>query len=387
VKVLLVSAMFPPIRTGTSFYAKNLASSLVARGHSVSVVALENDEGDHEHYPFRLRRLPAFHLRFLKFFKHFRICSIYLGNFHRMRKVAKECEADVVLLVNHYLDIAFPAIYAAKALGLPLICSVGTQLQSSNPWRHKLLNVFDRLICGNLVFPHCTKVIAWDREILRYLVEVHGPAIEKKCEIVNYGVNGDPTQLLNHQHDYALHNQILCIGSVIKQRSYVPLVRAFALIADAFPQLQIKIIGHIYFEEAVHTARQLGVADRVVFTGELPHTIVLEELSRSDAYYVSLTGRYLGLGTATIEAMLMGVPSIANIPGDLLGTVRIEDGTHLVIANDASPESIAGKLRSVLLDPQLRHRVGQGGRCLIQEQMSWDKVARDLEMSIMPLIH
>lgn len=379
--------MFPPIRTGTSFYAKNLAYSLIGRGHSVTVVALSNSEQDHESYPFHVHRLPSLHVPFLPFFKHFRISTAYPGNFKRMQELARQCKADVIILVNHYLDTAFLAAYAANTLGIPLICSVGTQLQSSDPWRHRLLNSLDRLICGNLVFPHCTLIVAWDREILRYLTDVHGVAIAKKCAIVNYGVNGDPSLLLNHQHDYALHNQILCIGSVIKQRSYVPLVRAFSLIAEEFPELQIKIIGHVYHDEAVRTADQLGVANRVIFTGELPHSKVLEELSRSDAYYVSLTGRYLGLGTATIEAMLMGVPSVANVPGDLLGTVHIDDGVHLVIADDSAPEAIAGKLRKVLGDRELRSRVGQGGRRLIQEQMNWGKVAQDMEAAIMPLIH
>ena len=386
-KLLLVSAMFPPIRTGTSFYARNLALALQARGHEVTVVTVENDRPDPERHPFPVHRLPAIHIPGIPFFKHFRVSTAYPGNFRRMRKLCADTGAQAILLVNHYLDIAFPAAHAAKSCGIPLVCSVGTQLQSSEAWRHRLLNVFDRLICGRLLFPSCARIIAWDREILRYLVDVHGPQIAGKSIIVNFGVNGDPAQFLEHRHDYALHNQIICVGSVIKQRSYVPVVRAFGEIAGEFPGIRLKIAGHVYLDDAVHEARRLGLAERVVFAGEVPHSGVLEEFANSDVYYVSLTGQYLGLGTATMEAMLMGVPALANVPPDLLGNARLEDGTHLIIADDPDPRALAAQLRSILTDEALRRRVGEGGRRFIQEHMSWDKVARDMEAAIAPLVH
>ena len=42
--ILLVSAMFPPMVTGTSFYARNLAGALSEDGHKVSVVTVENND-------------------------------------------------------------------------------------------------------------------------------------------------------------------------------------------------------------------------------------------------------------------------------------------------------------------------------------------------------
>jgi glycosyltransferase involved in cell wall biosynthesis len=383
--VLLVSAMFPPIKTGTSFYARNLACALQARGHEVTLVALESDEPHTENLPFPVHRLPAVRVRGIRFFKHFRVSTAHLANFRRIRELATAARAQAVLLVNHYLDIAFLAIYAARRLRIPLLCSVGTQLQSSDPWRHRLLNVFDRLICGRLIFPHCERIIAWDKEILRYLTDVHGAGIARKCAIVNFGVNGELSGFLAHRHDYRLQNQIVCIGSVIKQRSYVSMIRAFQELAGEFPALRLKIIGHVYFDAALRAVQQAGLSQRVTFTGELAHDEVLRELAASDAYYVSLTGRYLGLGTATMEAMLMGVPAIANVPADLLGTVRMDDGHHLLIA-DSDPGAIASKIRSLLRDREQRERVGQGGRQFIQANMSWERVAADMEAAIMPLV-
>jgi glycosyltransferase involved in cell wall biosynthesis len=289
--------------------------------------------------------------------------------------------------VNHYLDIAFPAIRAARRCNIPLICSVGTQLQSLDPARDRVLNALDRLICGRLVFPACARVIAWDTQILRYLDDVHGQPVTGKTVIVNYGVNGDPARFLAHRHDYARHNQILGVGAVSEQRSFVPLVRAFHRLVGEFPALRLKIIGHVYFDAAVRLASELGLEGHVTFADEMPHARVLEEMGRSDVLYSSLTAKYVGLGTATIESMLMGLPTVANTPLDLLGGPVLEDGVHLVHCPGDADHEIAASLRRVLTDEALRRRVGEGGRRFIQEYMNWDKVARDMEAAIAPLVH
>ncbi len=311
-------------------------------------------------------------------FKHFRICSILPSNYYKVYKIVKTAKPDVVLLVNHYLDIAFPAIVASIINKIPLICAVGTQLQSCNPLRNRILNLCDRLICGCLVFPFCKKIIAWDREILRYLHEVHGNKVTDKCEIVNWGVNGDPVEFLSHEHDYSLHNQILGVGSVSEQRNFLSLVEAFSIIALDYPSLKLKIVGHIYYDAAVHLARRLGIADRVVFTGELPHEQVLTEIKRSDAYFVSLTAKYVGLGTASIETMLMGVPIIANVPAKLLGNQTLKDMDDIILCYKLTPMEIADKIRLLLDSELLRERIGQSGRKFVNQHLNWPKVAKDM---------
>lgn len=376
--VLIVSAMFPPIRTGTSFYTRNLALGLRERGNEVVVATLRNAEAD-DGYPFRVVRLPAVHFPVRNYFKHLRLCALFPRNYTRLAALARETSAQVVLLVNHYLDIAFPAIYAARRAGAPLVCSVGTQMQSPNPVRHRILNLLDRTICGGLIFPACERIVSWDDQITRYLRDVHGERIADRIAHVNYGVNGDPRQFTGHEHDYRGHGQILGVGAVIEQRDYTALVRAFAGVAGEFPAARLKIVGHVYHDRAMKLAAQLGLADRVEFTGELPHEQVLAELRRSDVYFASLTGRYIGLGTATIEAMLMGVPTIVNAYPEILVRATLRDMEHAVLLSGLSPADIASRLRTLLADAAVRERIGQGGRRFVAEHMSWSRVAADME--------
>jgi glycosyltransferase involved in cell wall biosynthesis len=339
---------------------------------------LRNIDAD-DRYPFRVVRMSAMHMPVKNYFKHLRVCSLFPGNYSTLAALARETRAQVVLLVNHYLDIAFPAIFAAKRARVPLVCSVGTQLQSPNPFRHRVLTFLDQLICGGIVYPACTRIVSWDDQITRYLRDVHGDGIVDKISLVNYGVNGDPRRFTDHRHEYAMHGQILGVGAVIEQRDFTALVEAFGLISTEFPSLRLKIIGHVYYDRAVRLAADLGLADRVTFTDELPHDQVLEELGRSDAYFASLTGRYVGLGTATIEAMLMGVPTVVNAYAGILGRAILRDMHDAVLLPSLAPPEIAGRLRTLLADAALRERIGRGGQAFVSEHMSWSKVAEDLE--------
>lgn len=378
--------MFPPIRTGTSFYSKNLARALAHRGHEVVVMTVVNAQAGEEECDFPVHRLRALHLPLKRLFNDFRLTAIYPGNYMRMQRIARDCGAKVILLVNHYLDIAFPAIFTSKKLGIPLICSVGTQLQSSDTRHHRILRVLDRLICGKTVFPFCREVIAWDTQILQYLSDVHGPKVVNKTTVVNFGPNGEVDSFLAHTHDYSLHHQVLGVGAVTEQRDFTALVRAFGLIAGEYPRLRLRIVGHVYHDAAVRLAAELGLGQRVSFEGEWPHGRVLEEFKRSDMYFVSLSGRYLGLGTATIEAMLMGTPVMANVPLDLLGKAVLRDMEDIVHLDGLAPDVIAQKARKLLDDDALREKVGRGGREFVRRHLNWDQVGQDMEALLFSVV-
>lgn len=372
--------MFPPIRTGTSFYSANLAESLVSIGHNVTVVTVKNDgAGQYEGCSYNVERIPALHIPIKNYMKHFRICSLLPGNYFRMNRIFRDVNPDIVLVVNHYLDIVFPALFLSFVKKVPIICSVGTQLQSCNTRRNRILNIFDRLICGNLIFPFCNKIIVWDNEIKRYLMDVHDDRFDSKYRLIKYGINGDIGEFIEHKHSYALKNQIIGVGAVSEQRNFVALVEGFALIADRYPDVKLKIIGHVYFDLAVKRSSDLKLGDRITFVGELHHDDVLLELKQSDVFYSSLTADYVGLGTATVESMLMGIPTIVNSPSDLFGENLLIDMEHVALIDSLSPEIIASKLTVILERRDLRENIGMNGRLFIQQNLNWEKVSADME--------
>lgn len=373
--------MFPPIQTGSSFYARDVALALQARGHTMGVVTLRNPQAVDDRLPFSVGRLPAFHCPIPGFFKHLTVSSLFPGNYRRLVARVREFRPHWLFLVNHYLDIALLAVAAARLTRTPLACSIHTQLQATTPWRQRVLSILDRLICGRLILPRCNRIVAMDREIERYLLETHGAGLRPRIHIAPYGVSSE----IPSEHSYELHGQLIGIGAVIEQRDFLAAVRVFHRLLPRFPGLRLKIVGHVYHRAAVKLARELGIADRVVFTGELSHDRVLEETARSDAYLGLFSGRYTGLGTAAIESMLMGVPAIANVGSDLFGPALLRDMENYVSADTSDLDAIACKTASILENAGLRRAIGQAGRRLVQEQLAWDRTASSLETSFAEL--
>ena len=376
-KILIVSGMFPPIRTGTAFYTQNLAQSLKAYGHDVQIISL-GKHGKEVIQNIVVHRIPAINFPLAGFFKHFRLCAWNILNWWRINSILRKSNSEVIILVNHYLDIAFPVIFASYINKIPLVCSVGTQLQSLNPIRNKILNLLDKVICGLIIFPCCKRIIAWDSQIKQYLQDVHGDNILNKISIVNYGVNGNAKELLSYNHNYEIDNIIIGVGAVSEQRSFVPLVKAFSSLIKKFPRLRLRIVGHVYYDEACKLAKSLGIEDKIDFTGEKPHEEVVKLMCSSTLFYSSLTGQYVGLGTATIEAMLLGLPTVVNTPLNLLGNVDLIDNFHLIQCTSTDSNHISSAIESLLSNPSLRSTVGIGGREFVEKNLNWEVVAKNM---------
>lgn len=378
-KIILISGMFPPMLTGTAFYTHNLALALQKNNHQVEIVTL-GKVGVSIEDGITVNRLKAISLPLAGFFKHLRFCSWNITNWLYLRRIIRNNGAEVILLVNHYLDIAFPSIFASWSCKIPLVCSVGTQLQSTNPLRNRILNLLDKIVCGYLVFPFCNLIVAWDKQILKYLDDIHGHKVTRKTVIVNYGVAGDARSLFTKKKNYSFGGLIVGVGAVSEQRNFIPLIRAFALLVTNFPNLRLKIIGHVYYDKAIDVAKNIGIFDKVDFLGELPHEEVLDIVSSSDVFYSSLTGKYLGMGTATIEAMLLGVPTVVNTPTDLLGTRELVDGKHFIQSLDFIPCNIANRINLLLENEKLRQDIGQQGRAFVKKNLNWKKIAKDMSL-------
>lgn len=369
--------MFPPVQTGTSFYTQNLAEALVKLNHHLRVVTVKNRESVDDQYSFEVERLKALHLPLKNYFKHLRICSIYPKNYRRLDKIVQKDKPDVILLINHYLDIAFLAIYLAKKYKIPLVISVGTYLESLNPIRHKILNILDRIICGGLIFSNCQRIIAWDKEIKRYLTNIQGIKIIKKIVIVPYGVH-DEKIINKYRHNYQKIDQIIGVGAIIEQRNFLFLIRLFKELLLFYPDLKLKIIGHIYYDASVKLAQKLNISKKVIFTGEISHSKVLAELKNSTIFWGLSSGRYTGLGTAVIEAMLLGLPVISDAPTDLFGRPTLIDMENIIFSSNSSVDKTSAKIKLILSDWRLRKKIGQNGRKFVQKYMSWDKIAKDM---------
>lgn len=375
--------MFPPNRTGTSFYSRNLAIALKSSGNEVLVITTTNKlENEDYQLNFEVYRIPALHVPIKNYFKHLRFCSLYPANYKAILQKMEKFNPDAILLINHFLDIAFPAIYAARKVKVPIYISVGTQLQSICPLRNRVLRFLDRLIIGNFIFPFAKRIISWDKEIERYIKEVHNKKIAAKSIIIPFGVNGTIEEFQKFDNTYENDNQILGVGAIIDHRDYVYQVKVFSELLRRYPKLKLKIIGNQYVNKPMKVAKALGIEDSIIFTGELPHEQVLEEYKKSLLHWMMLVGEYVGLGTSTLEAMLMGVPSVSNVPENLFGFGSLRDMENFIHTDAINVSEDVEKLSLLIDDKELRRKIGQNGRDFIKKNLNWESISIQIQTVI-----
>ena len=386
-KIMIVAGMYPPIITGTSFYAQNLTRALSEAGHEVSIVTVKRVNGAYqlpdEHEQGQLLVLAGISIPLQRFFKHYAFCSFFPGNIAKLMRFMERKKPDAVIIINQYFDIAILATLCATALKIPLYCSIGTQILNKNPVIHNIFKFFDKLICYGMILRFCRKTFAWDSEIKRYLIETHGQKFADRVPIIPYSVNGDFDKLASLEHDYSYKGIMLGVGSVIEQRNYFPAIKAFAKIADKFLDLKFIIIGHVYYQPTMELVNNLGLNDRVVFMQEQPHDVVLEYMSKCDVTWTQLTGKYGALGTANIEAMLCGVPVIVNADAGLIGDPLLIDGETAFLVPGKTEAELAQMLEQILTNKNLRENVGRQGKKFVMSTMTWPNVVKRIEEELL----
>jgi glycosyltransferase involved in cell wall biosynthesis len=142
---------------------------------------------------------------------------------------------------------------------------------------------------------------------------------------------------------------------------------AVARLASEFPRIRLLVVGEGPEREAVTRAiSHLG--DRVLVVGHrgdipevLDATDVLIHPAHADAF-----------PTVLLEAMSSRVPVVATSVGGIPEIVN--DGeTGILLAAPPHAEELASSLRPLLADPDLRSRLGDGGRRRFEAQFTTDR--------------
>ena len=163
------------------------------------------------------------------------------------------------------------------------------------------------------------------------------------------------------------------IGSFYAYEGLDLLLQAFTRIAAAVPQASLLLVGGGIEDTALREqARQLGIADRVVFTGRVPHDTV-------DRYYslldLALFPRHSMRLTETVtplkplEAMAMGTVCVASDVGGHRELIADDETGFLFRAGDA--QALADTVTRLAADPSALARVRSAGRRFVEQQRSW----------------
>ncbi len=147
------------------------------------------------------------------------------------------------------------------------------------------------------------------------------------------------------------------IAALSREKGHADLLRAAAGVLAAKGDVRFYIVGEGELRERLERlARELGVCDRVVFTGFRADTLDL--LGMFDVFVLS--SRVEGLGTSIMDAQAAGIPVVATRTGGIPEIV--EDGVSGLLVPPRSPESLGRAILRMLHDAPLREACVRAAR-------------------------
>jgi glycosyltransferase involved in cell wall biosynthesis len=162
---------------------------------------------------------------------------------------------------------------------------------------------------------------------------------------------------------------LLCVATVTPRKGHAVLLDALAGLRDLPWRLTCagSLEHHPLTTRAVlQQCRELGLAGRVVFAGELDESGLARLYDGADLFV--LASHYEGYGMVLDEALARGLPIVATAAGAAADTVPPAAG---LLVPPGDPTALAAALRRALTEPGLRARLAEGARAARQDLPTW----------------
>lgn len=190
----------------------------------------------------------------------------------------------------------------------------------------------------------------------------------QRVNVIPLGVDLSPFRELNTAQAQALRQRhaaphpdwpvVLFVGRLRYYKGLDVLLRAVAPVPDVW----VWVVGRGPMEETWRRlARELGIAHRVRFWGDVPEETLPLVYAAADLFVLPATQRAEAFGLVLVEAMAAGLPVISTELGTGTSTVNQHGETGLVVP-PRDVEALRAAVRWLLDHPLERKRMGQAAR-------------------------
>jgi teichuronic acid biosynthesis glycosyltransferase TuaC len=167
---------------------------------------------------------------------------------------------------------------------------------------------------------------------------------------------------------------LVTVAHLVGRKRHADVLRALWLLRDRLPRLRYVVVGDGPERPALQRlATDLGLAERVRFTGQLPHQEALDVMHHCHVFALPSTDE--AFGVVYVEAMAGGLPAIGALgePGpEEISTV----GDGMVLVPPGDPEQLAAAIDELFSDPRRRAALGELARETVERAFSWEACGR-----------
>lgn len=340
---------YPPIVGGTGVFVRNIVEAAGAETDILVITAAESGRTRLEKedraavlrlgVPFRDRK---FHYATVPSMAAFALLAAWHG-----WRLGRKGDYSAVQGF-HLIPSGAVAVLLSRLLGVPcLVTAIGAEVHDPASKRKIHTSpVYRRILAW--VIKNADRVSAISTDIARRAREYHD---RSDMEILPPGIKSPPLISTGRPSE----TLTLCsVSRLARRKGIADLVRALALLKD-LPIRYVAVGDGSERGELESLSEELGIAERVEFTGSLGEMEKYEVMSRSDIFV--LPSHHEGFGICYIEAMSAGLPVIASDSGGQLDFIA--DGVSGLLVKAGEPESIAAAVRRLCEDAELREAMGR----------------------------
>jgi glycosyltransferase involved in cell wall biosynthesis len=399
-KVLVISAAFPPMAAGEATNALHLCEHLAERGLDVHVLTTRGNGT----------------ITNAKFSVHPLMSRWSWREAPRLAAFVRRCAPDVVYVMylgwtyGHQFMSTFIPTIVKRALPAARVITRFENIGGAGPAFNSLPSkVIRKLVAdwdnnGAVDYQFGTLLRDSDAIILlssrhSAILERHRANVSAKCVLIPPPANmvlsaGDPETrargrlALRVRPDEFL---IAYIGFIYPGKGLETLLQTFARLTQEFPQLRLAMIGgglarefpdHPSYVERLHElAETLGVGNKTIWTGEYR-----SDTDEASAYLRAADACVLPFDTGVklnnssfASVAAHGLPILTTADAAL--EPQFVDGENVLLCPPKSPEALGHGIRTLIADPALRERLSSGSLRLAREWYSWS-TALDKTLSL-----
>lgn len=350
------------LRTGGTIYDRIVVDGLRAAGDDVRVVALDPPPAS-----FALA------------------IPIGLATGIRVGRALRRMKPDVIVgdeLCFREIAAAFPFMRRTRSRRVLLVHHLTCwETELSSPVRHLARRA------EHLAIDASDRIIATSRTTRDRLVSELSHAHRGGVPEIDVVLPGaDRLPLLPRPTQPARQNvRLLFVGALVPRKRVLPLVRAFA--SGAAPRAELVLLGTMahaprYVRKITRTIDALGLADRVITTGEVAEEGVARALADADA--LVMPSSLEGFGIAATEAVRAGLPVIAARTSGLEEALSGCGDAVRFVEGDAH---LADELRRFTTEASIRASMTRAAAEAASKMPTWPACVASFREALLPRRH
>jgi glycosyltransferase involved in cell wall biosynthesis len=289
--------------------------------------------------------------------------------------------ADVIHVQKSYATAFVPALVLSRRYRTPLHYDWDDDESAIAPYWTSRFN--------------CWKIAAWERlaPIVATTVSVASVALRemamkygaRKKMVVDAPVGADLQEFdrrrdrsFDYPHVPGVKQWVLYVGQLEGANYASLLIDAVRSIGKLRKDVALLIVGGGFGKESLEKqAAEAGVADRIFFTGYVPHESIPAIMSRADVAIACLENTRSARAKSplkVVEYMAAGLPVVGTDVGEI---PRMLEGSGIIVPPDA-PRAIAEAVIDLLGDEERRKSLGKMARNKVLTKYNWDASAKNL---------